>query len=339
MEQSPPMHGVTYINKILFDNLKDESKYSFYNINYNLHANEVGNISVKKVFHNLKIIFGAWKCFFIFYPDKIYTPLSATFYGIFRDFLMNIPAIIFRRKIILHLHGFTYYKMYQTSKAYKLLFTLISKNSELVVLCKEQKIKTLDIMSRNSEILSNCLRKDCDHGFKVKNEKIQICYISNISRQKGVFELVKAVQLYGDGIKLVVAGNFLSDKSDFFNLISGSENISYLGFADEQLKNRILQDSDIFCLPSKLEEGSPVSIVEAMSYGMPIIASDKGCIKEMIRGTGYVLPNNYKVTDICIALQCVMDNYKDFSRKASEEYKSGYSRKKFLKNFESIIQG
>jgi len=34
-----------------------------------------------------------------------------------------------------------------------------------------------------------------------------------------------------------------------------------------------------------------------------------------------------------------MDNYKDFSRKASEEYKSGYSRKKFLKNFESIIQG
>ena len=49
MEQSPPMHGVTYINKILFDNLKDESKYSFYNINYNFHANEVGNISVKKV--------------------------------------------------------------------------------------------------------------------------------------------------------------------------------------------------------------------------------------------------------------------------------------------------
>ena len=104
---------------------------------------------------------------------------------------------------------------------------------------------------------------------------------------------------------MIIAGDFLSEKEDFLELIEQCENISYLGFAGEEVKQEIFESSDIFCLPSKLEEGSPISIIEAMSYGLPIIASDKGCIKDMIDGLGYLLPKDYSSNDIIDGIEFI----------------------------------
>jgi len=339
MELPPPMHGMTYINKIIYNNLKNDNNYNFYNTNFTLDVNEVGNLSFKKVIKNLAIIFGAWKGFFTTKPDKVYSLLSASLFGIIRDFMINMPAILLNKQLVLHLHGFTYYKIYQSSSIYKILFDIMSKDAQLIVLCEKQKVKTFEIMSKESVILYNCLEASMQHKPKVKNEILQICYISNISKQKGTFELIKAVQSSDKNIKLVIAGNFLSDKDEFFELIFKSKNISYLGFADEKMKEEILSSSDIFCLPSKLEEGSPISIIEAMSYGLPIIVSDKGCIKDMVEGVGYVLPNDYVTSDILDGLQCVENNYNELSSNAIKKYKENYSKNKFLQDFKLILKG
>jgi glycosyltransferase involved in cell wall biosynthesis len=47
---------------------------------------------------------------------------------------------------------------------------------------------------------------------------------------------------------------------------------------------------DIYCLPSFLE-GQPVSIIEAMAFGKPIVATDVGSVAEMLEGgAGFVVP-------------------------------------------------
>jgi glycosyltransferase involved in cell wall biosynthesis len=339
IELPPPIHGMTYINKIIYDNLKNKDDYVVYNTNFTLDVNEVSKISFKKIFKNISIMLMAWKVFFMLNPKSVYSILSATKFGIIRDFAILIPSLLFKKRLVLHLHGFTYYKIYQHSKLYKFLFDVLSKNAIIIVLCENQKNQTLTVMSKDSVVLNNCINeKSSVVERKVKNKILQICYISNISRQKGTLDLIKAVQNRKD-IKLVVAGNFLSEKEEFIELVNQCENISYIGFADEKIKKEIFESSDIFCLPSKLEEGSPISIIEAMSYGLPVIASDKGCIADMIDGAGYVLQQDYDTTDITKGIEFIANNYNTLSTNAIKKYQGDYLQEKFMENLENILQG
>ena len=283
-------------------------------------------------------MFMAWKAFFVCKPESVYSILSATKYGIIRDIAILLPVLLFKKRLVLHLHGFTYYKIYQNSKLYKFLFDLLSINATLIVLCDKQKNKTLEIMGKNGIVLNNCINKNSIAKVKKRNNKLQICYISNISRQKGTLALIKAIQNL-ENIELVIAGNFLDDKEDFFELINKCENITYLGFADEKVKQEIFESSDIFCLPSKLEEGSPISIIEAMSYGLPIIASDKGCIADMIDGIGYVLRQDYSSDDIMNGIEFINNNYDVLSANAIIKYQENYLKENFIENLENILQG
>ena len=338
LELPPPMHGMTYINQIIYDNLKLKDEYVFYNTNFTSTTEDVSKISLSKVLKNILIMLGAWRAFFKSKPIKVYSLLSASKFGIIRDFMINLPAIVFNKELVLHLHGFTYYKIYQSSKLYKLLFDLISKNSKIIVLCEKQKNETKLVMNKQSYVINNCLHQDSKMKVRKKNEILQICYISNISKDKGTLELVKAIQKNSKNIKLLIAGNFLSDKDEFLELIEGSQNISYVGFADESVKRDILESSDIFCLPSKLEEGSPISIIEAMSYGLPILATDKGCIKEMIRDVGYLLPENYMSNDINDGLEYLDKSYDKLSTNAFMKYEQNYAKDKFINQLESILK-
>lgn len=47
-------------------------------------------------------------------------------------------------------------------------------------------------------------------------------------------------------------------------------------------------------------EGIPVSIMEAMSYGIPVIATNVGGVSEMIEdgGNGYLLPKDFKEEEL-----------------------------------------
>ncbi len=336
IEQPPPMHGMTYINKIIYEHLKDDERFVFYDTNFTLHVKEIGSFSLKKVMKNISVIVGAWKSFLKVRPTSVYTILSASNFGIVRDFLVNLPALVLGKRMVYHLHGFTYYKIYQESKIYMFLFDLMTKNSSLIVLCEKQKDITFEVMQKRSTVIYNCLHDNSKISIKVKNEVLQLCYISNISKQKGTFELINVVKNYDKKIKLIIAGNFLSDKEEFLELIKESDNISYLGFADENLKEKILKESDIFCLPSKLEEGSPISIIEAMSYGLPIIATDKGCIKDMIGSAGKIVQDNI---DIQKAIREIDDDYANLSNMSIERYKQNYSNEIFVNEFKKILLG
>jgi len=53
IELPPPMHGVTYINKIIHDNLKSNDSYFLCDTNFTLDVKEVNKKSFKKVFKNI----------------------------------------------------------------------------------------------------------------------------------------------------------------------------------------------------------------------------------------------------------------------------------------------
>lgn len=97
-----------------------------------------------------------------------------------------------------------------------------------------------------------------------------------------------------------------------------------------------LAKASIFILISK-HEGLPITILEAMSAGLPIIASNVGGISEEIDETcGILVENN--VEEICTAIKLLSetDKQKQMGESARRRYEEKFSLEKFLHETESV---
>lgn len=116
------------------------------------------------------------------------------------------------------------------------------------------------------------------------HDPITITHIGRFSEQKNHIGLIDAffqlherypntmLQLVGDGDLRPNIEKYVGEK----NL---SDRVSFLGHRDNVYD--ILHDTDIFVLPS-LYEGFPMTIIEAMASGVPVIASEVGGVPDMI---------------------------------------------------------
>jgi glycosyltransferase involved in cell wall biosynthesis len=97
-----------------------------------------------------------------------------------------------------------------------------------------------------------------------------------------LFESIKLVNDKGFNIKLKVAGRGPLEET-LLNLIYSldmADNLELVGF---QKPEEFLKTIDIFAMAS-VREGMPVALLEAMSYGLPVVATRVGGILEVISG-------------------------------------------------------
>ena len=116
-------------------------------------------------------------------------------------------------------------------------------------------------------------------GNKMQEDKIyDMCYIGRITKPKGIFDLIKVLKLLlKENIKLKVAvigayNNKIKTKLD--KLIRKSElqgQVIFFGYVSNKQKIETLKKSKLF-ISLSYEEGWNISLMEAASYGVPIIA-------------------------------------------------------------------
>ncbi|MCQ4803755.1 glycosyltransferase family 4 protein [Holdemanella sp. MSK.7.32] len=136
-----------------------------------------------------------------------------------------------------------------------------------------------------------------DTGINTKifenNDCIQITYIGRLEKIKGVDLLIHAAQKLKDNnikfkIWIIGDGSYRDDLEKVSKKLNLVNEIEFMG-----IKRNIgdyLIDTDIFVYPSVCQEVFGISIVEAMSYGVPCIANNVGGIPEIIKNdiNGYV---------------------------------------------------
>ena len=125
------------------------------------------------------------------------------------------------------------------------------------------------------------------------------------SEVKGVDIYLNAIKLLGNKVnKALVLGDGVL-KEELINLrdkLGLKEKVQFLGNVKDV--NKYLSKSKVFCLPSRWE-GFGLAIIEAMSNGLPVVASKVGGIPEVITdGQDGVLVN--------------VEDYKTFSKEISE---------------------
>ena len=99
--------------------------------------------------------------------------------------------------------------------------------------------------------------------------------------------------------------------------------------------------ADLFVLPSNYE-GLPMTVIEAMSFGKPVVASDVGGISEIVRNglNGYVVPNEAVV--FAEKIRYILENeevYDSMSKCAKEIFENELTVDRMVEGYLKIYSG
>ena len=143
---------------------------------------------------------------------------------------------------------------------------------------------------------------------------ILAAYIGRVDTEKNVGDFLKAfTQLnLSDGHRAIVVGDG-NDLARLRRKYKDNCRIIFTGYVgDLRERIRIFRAADIFVLPSAIE-GLSLAMLEAMSAGTAVIATDVGADAEALRGAGVVIDLADMEEQLPLALRLLIE-YPDFRR-------------------------
>ena len=121
---------------------------------------------------------------------------------------------------------------------------------------------------------------------------LELLYLGQINKAKGVLDLIKAIrQLNLPHLRLHMVG-LGTDLNLTKAAAKGDRRIVWHGWLPHEKLATILQQMDVLVVPSLCYENSPTVIYEALSLGLPVLASKIGGVSELIKEgvNGWVFP-------------------------------------------------
>lgn len=116
------------------------------------------------------------------------------------------------------------------------------------------------------------------------NNSGYLLYFGGLSPWKGINTLIDAMKGVKRAIKLKIVGqgNYKNSLMKYVQDL-GINNVEFCGYMTGEDLTKIIEDSLFVLVPSECYENCPFSIMEAMSYGKPVIGSDIGGIPELVK--------------------------------------------------------
>lgn len=188
------------------------------------------------------------------------------------------------------------------------------------------------------------IKSDFKKELGIDNEKRLITSIGNISKPKGILELIAAAELiikeYSD-VVFVWVGDDTHVKEEY-SLKTLKENIENKGMSKKIILagyrndiREILKETDIFVLPA-YNESFGIVYIEAMAMGIPVIGCNSGGVPDIIKeGTGFLCEpknSNSLYETIKTALSVNLDEIRENNKKYVEKF----SMEKHIENLLKI---
>jgi len=123
--------------------------------------------------------------------------------------------------------------------------------------------------------------------------KLNFIFVGWIEEHKGIFELLNAANLLlkkniDFNLTFVGGGNAEFSAKEFTKKNKMNNNISFIGWKNTIELNNILEQNDVFILPS-WNEGMPNSMIESMAAGLAVIVTSVGVIPDFLDNNKHAL--------------------------------------------------
>jgi len=273
---------------------------------------------IKVIFHFIKQL---PKIFYKLWKDKEIeiVHLHGSYKGslIRKLILLFLIKTLFRKKIIYHSHGSQFEKIYESAGSCNkfIMHELIEHSDSIICLSVSWKrFFETNFNCKSIYVLKNIINKPIIISKKnSKRNVIKFLFLGILGERKGIFDLLNVIikyrYIFESKIEIHIGGNGETEKVQ--NIIKTNHLepiIIFHGWVSGIKKIELLNDSDVFILPS-YNEGLPIAILEAMSYGMPIISTNVGGIPEVIEtGVNGFLVNPGNLKELKKAIHFFMTN-------------------------------
>lgn len=352
--QTPPPYGgqAVMIQHLVEHQFSDVEIYHI-RMAFSRGMKDMGKLQFYKMMHLLKIIAKMYYYRICKQADILYYPPSGPNSAVYRDMMILFPTRWMFRKTVFHFHasGLSEH-LKRKSKLFQFVFKKCFFYPDVAIqLSKSCPNEGKAIHAKKIEIVPNGLPDEAH----VKNEpkqtnRLNILFIGLLEESKGELDLCKAAKiLKNKGVEChaKIAGEFKSVeyRQRFFKFVSENdltENIEYLGVIRGQNKQDAFRNSDVFCFPSYFHsESFPLVLIEAMSYGLPIVTTRWRGIIDMVKD-GY---NGYLVEikspgQVADKLKILFDNIdlrKQIGEHSRSEFEKKYEMGQHLKMLENIF--
>ncbi|HLM61322.1 MAG TPA: glycosyltransferase family 4 protein, partial [Pyrinomonadaceae bacterium] len=205
-------------------------------------------------------------------------------------------AKIFGQKVIAHFHAgdIDDYYPFQSRIGQKFIRSAINSSDTVIAVSNESARQLRNITdSANISVVANAIdtsifnnSSDFNNSSESRQNTgaVRLLFVGATGKLKGERDLLKALAILRadkPDLKVSLLGYGAENLSSYCEELKVTDYIEFLGAVSMDERIKFFQKADIFVLPT-YAEAMPMSVIEAMAAGLPVISTTVGGIPELI---------------------------------------------------------
>lgn len=208
---------------------------------------------------------------------------TANYIDFYRNSVLIYIGKLFNKRVLLHIHGSLFNEFYNTHPCF---VASVCRSADALVTVSSTFVKMLRRYGLNEHIycLPNCVEFPELYRTEQHHNKLRLVFVGRINEVKGIYDVLECLHKYKeqlqDKVELHIGG--IGDEERFLKMMTDynlSSMIVQHGWVVGKEKEDLFCSSDVFIHPSHFESFG-IAILEAMSYGLPVITTLIGGIPD-----------------------------------------------------------
>ena len=193
---------------------------------------------------------------------------------------------------VLHIHGARFDAFYETQPAYRrMMIRRCLTLADRVIALSEGWSRKLRDMAPNARlsVIENAIESPPSIAAPRRAGPLRFVLLARMDTWKGIDDLLSACATVAERtveFEVMLAGpagsaGDATTLREKINAIGLEDHVRYIGSVHGSEKDTLLRDADAYVL-SSWNEGLPISLLEALAYGLPSVCTRVGAVPEVI---------------------------------------------------------
>lgn len=290
----PPLHGASMMNSHIVGSrvIKEHFDTETVNLHFAEHIKDLGKFTIGKLVNTFGYGWEIFRKALKFKPDLVYFNLTPKGFAFYRDAFYTIILKLLGREIVFHLQSKGVSENVSAGSAKKFLYRMVFRNTSIICLSPKLTDDFDRVFNGKIYFVPNGIEQQDNTAPSEKENSVPvILYLSHLLKTKGILVLTEALKILKDNghdfrARLVGPPADLSigdvQKDIDEKGLTGIAELTGPKYGEEKYAE--FREADIFTFPTYYEVFGLV-LLEAMQFGLPVVASIEGAIPDIVIDT------------------------------------------------------